>query len=104
MIDIANIPFGHANAIPRPEDRKTDRALRRKIEKANKNGDCIIDTGFGYFRPDPRDEVDVHEFYLYISQNNSKAREILGKNGILVKTFERWLRNGIPVNNTRAAG
>ena len=52
------ISDGHRNAIKRPWDKVTDRSLRAMIEKANRNGDCIINVGDGIFRPIPGDTVD----------------------------------------------
>lgn len=42
------ISDGHKNAMQRPADPNVDRALRRMIEKANCDGDCIVNTGKGY--------------------------------------------------------
>lgn len=56
------IGTGAAYALRRPKGRKLDRELRCLISEANKNGDCIINTGFGYFRPGPDDEEDLKHY------------------------------------------
>ena len=48
------ITYGHRNAVKRPnkllvDHEKIDRELRKLIEKANHNGDCIINVGNGYY-------------------------------------------------------
>lgn len=45
MIQIKNIPYGHENAVQRPSNPIEDRRLRSKIEKANRDADCIINVG-----------------------------------------------------------
>ena len=59
------IPDGHKNAIQRPWNRVVDRCLRGMIEKANNNGDCIINVGNGIYRPIPGDPVDEKELDEY---------------------------------------
>lgn len=46
------IGTGKEQAVGRPADPYLDRALRRLIEKANREGDCIISGKRGYYRPD----------------------------------------------------
>ena len=54
----SRISDGHGNAIQRPWNRVVDRCLRKMIERANNNGDCIINVGNGIYRPIPGDPVD----------------------------------------------
>lgn len=54
---------GHRNAIQRPADPSVDRIFRNMVEKANCNGDCIINVGKGVFRPIPGDPVDEAAFH-----------------------------------------
>lgn len=58
-MDLERIPVGHRNAMSRPSNPNDDRRLREQIEKANNNGDCIINVGDGYYRPDPNDIEDA---------------------------------------------
>lgn len=104
MIDIANIPYGRANAIPRPANSAEDRILRRAIEDANNNGDCIINTGTGYFRPDPNNKVDAHEFDVYMAKELHRARAIQKKRLSMKMTFERWREYGVLTNYTGTTG
>lgn len=67
------IPDGHRNAIQRPAEPSVDRVFRSMVEKANCNGDCIINVGKGVFRPIPGDPVDEARFMsislkIYIEQ------------------------------------
>lgn len=55
---INDIPYGHEKPLQRPVNTYEDRALRRSIETANNNGDCIINVGAGYYRPVPGDRID----------------------------------------------
>lgn len=48
------IPDGHKNAIQRPWNRSVDRNLRSMIERANNNGDCIINVGRGHLQAGSR--------------------------------------------------
>lgn len=67
---------GHRNAIQRPADPSVDRIFRNMIEKANCNGDCIINVGKGVFRPIPSDPVDEAAFHEYIAKDLHRARAI----------------------------
>lgn len=95
------IPDGHKNAIQRPWDRNIDRAFRRLIEKANNNGDCIINVGEGVYRPIPGDPVDEKELKEYLNQELHRARAIQFKRLCMIKTFEGWRRNAIYANCAR---
>lgn len=64
---------GHRNAIQRPADPSVDRIFRNMIEKANCNGDCIINVGKGVFRPIPSDPVDEAAFHEYIAKDLHRA-------------------------------
>lgn len=52
-----DIPYGHRKPLQRPANPREDRALRRSIEVANNQGDCVINVGAGYYRPVPGDTV-----------------------------------------------
>lgn len=66
------IGTGAGHAIRRPGDAKTDRALRRLIAEANKQGDCIINNGEGYYRAGAEDRA---EFELYLQKEMHRIRE-----------------------------
>ena len=82
------IPDGHKNAIQRPWNRVVDRCLRKMIEKANNNGDCIINVGNGIYRPIPGDPVDEKELNEYLAKELHRARAIQLKRLCMKKTFE----------------
>lgn len=82
------IPTGHRDPLPRPDDPILDRQLRKAIEIANKTGDCIINVGEGYYRPDVNDIVDLKELHEYINKERARASEIRTK----VFTLSMWLR------------
>jgi hypothetical protein len=67
------IGTGAAYALKRPKG-KVDRILRRLISEANKTGDCIINTGFGYYRPGPDDEDDLKQ-YLWMELHRAEVIE-----------------------------
>ena len=50
--------------------------FRKLVAEANKNGDCIINTGQGYYRPGPDDEDEL-KHYLY--RELHRADEITDK-------------------------
>lgn len=87
----------------RPSNKIKDRWLRKKIEIANNNGDCIINVGNGYYRPVPGDAIDEMELKEYLAGELSRARSILKKRLSMKMTFERWREVGILTNNTRKA-
>lgn len=77
---------GIGHAVSRPKDPKVDRRLRQLVAEANKTGDCIINMGFGYYRPGDDDCVEFEE---YIAQERSRAREILRKCRSMEQTYDR---------------
>lgn len=89
------IPDGHRNAMPRPTDKGVDRMLRKMIENANKNGDCIINTGNGYYRPIPQDPTDEAEWNAYLAKELSRARSVLLKREKMKKAYKKRIENGI---------
>lgn len=84
------IPDGHRNAIQRPWNRVVDRSLRKMIERANNNGDCIINVGNGIYRPIPGDPVDEKELNQYLGKELHRARSIQIKRLSMKQTFESW--------------
>lgn len=88
----SRIPDGSRNAISRPTNRSVDRGLRRMIEHANQNGDCIINIGGGIFRPIPGCEEDEMALKEYMAKELHRARAIQFKRLIMIKTFESWRR------------
>ena len=84
-----NIPTGHKNAVKRIGD---DRKFRQEIEEANRNGDCIINVGDGYYRVDPNDPIDCAEFEEYCNKELSRARAIQFKRLMMKKSFEVMAR------------
>ena len=70
------IPTGSHNALKRPKNLNTDRALRRLIEEANNSGDIIINNGKGYFRPDLNNPYDRLEYQTYINSKKSRIRSL----------------------------
>lgn len=67
------IQTGRENAL-RVDNSFTD--FRSLVAEANKNGDCIINTGCGYYRPGPDDEDEL-KHYLY--RELHRANEITDK-------------------------
>lgn len=86
---------GHRNPLPRPNDAVTDRTLRKMVEDANRHGDCIINSGNGYYRPDPTDEVDSFEFNIYLAQELKRARSIQTKRLAMKQAFEKEKESGL---------
>lgn len=80
------IETGADMALRRPSDQKTDRQLRRLIQDANMNGDCIINDGSGYFRPGEDDDVAFED---YCAAERHRAREILRKISRMERVFDR---------------
>ena len=97
------IPNGHANPLRRPSDSYTDRALRRMVEEANNNGDCIINVGSGYYRPLPSDAVDEKELKEYLVTELSRARNILKKRLAMKIAFEKRREFEVFTDHTREA-
>lgn len=100
MKTINDVPCGHKNKLQRPADQYEDRVLRKQIEKANNEGDCIINVGTGYYRPVPGDTVDEKEFNEYLAKELSRARAIQRKRLSMKMAFERWRESGILTGNT----
>lgn len=69
------------------------------INKANNNGDCIINVGEGIFRPIPGDPVDEAAFHKYTAQDLHRAREIQLKRLCMIQTFERWRKCAASVDH-----
>ena len=80
------IPTGSEHALRRPADSRADRQLRRLIQDANMNGDCIINDGSGYFRPGEDDDVAFED---YCAAERHRAREILRKISRMERVFDR---------------
>lgn len=57
----------HALKVP---NRNTD--FRELVAEANRNGDCIINNGEGYYRPGPDDEKELDR-YLFRELRRAKA-------------------------------
>lgn len=70
---------GHRHAVKRPLDQRIDRVLRKLIEVANHNGDCIISGFSGYYRPIPSDPVDNIEYKAYMTGEESRAKSLREK-------------------------
>ena len=103
MIQIENIPYGHENAVQRPANPLEDRKLRKEIERANRNGDCVINVGHGIYRPVPGGPIDEAELREYLAKDLSRARNVLYKRKKMSKTFERWREVGVLIGNTHEA-
>lgn len=88
----SRIPDGSRNAIKRPSNRTIDRSFRNMIERANQNGDCIINVGGGVFRPIPGCAEDEMAFREYMAKELHRARAIQFKRLVMIKTFESWRR------------
>lgn len=75
--------------VKRPTDPLVDRAFRRLIENANRNGDCIIpsSSGDGYYRLDAEREIDEYAFRAYKAKELAKARAIIDKLDMMEKSF-----------------
>ena len=80
------IGTGAYYAVRRPKDAVVDRQLRRLIAEANKNDDCIINDGSGYFRPGEEDEA---AFEAYMNAEWHKINESRKKLKRMRETFER---------------
>lgn len=97
------IPDGHRNAMRRPWDKNTDRKFRRMVEKANNNGDCIINVGEGIYRPVPGDPVDEAELNKYLAKELHRARAIQKKRLCMKQTFEGWRNSAVYADYKRQA-
>lgn len=68
------IPYGSSRPLIVANNNIT---FRKLVAEANKNGDCIINVGSGYYRPIPgEDDEDVD---YYFARELHRAREILYK-------------------------
>lgn len=85
----AQIKTGHANALKRPDNARIDRALRKKIEFANLNGDLIISGDKGYYRPDFEQPFDVLEYNGYIQKEKERLMSIENKLKAMTETATR---------------
>lgn len=87
------ISDGHNHTIRRPNINSdsgqcVDRILRRMVEFANQNGDCIINVGNGYYRPIPGDPVDEMELKEYLAKDHSRTNTIQLKIACMCEAFE----------------
>lgn len=98
------IGHGKSEMIKRPSDPVVDRDLRKIINTANKNGDCVINAGVGYYRPRPWKAEEEKEFMEYIWKELGRGRDILYKRLKMQETFEKWREYGILHNNPRETG
>lgn len=99
-----DIPYGHKEPLQRPSNPYEDRVLRRSIENANRNGDCIINVGSGYYRPVPGDPVDEKELDEYLAKELHRARAIQRKRLDMKMNFERRREVGVLVGNSGETG
>ena len=89
------ITSGAGNAVGRPavidkNNSTIDRALRELVEKANRNGDCIINAGDGYFRPIPGNTLDEYYFHEYIVKEKSRIKELNKQISTMETTYDMW--------------
>lgn len=77
---------GVGHAVSRPKDPAVDRRLRQLVSEANSTGDCIINMGFGYYRPGDDDCVEFEE---YVAKERHRAREILRKVNRMQQVYDR---------------
>lgn len=70
------IPTGGENPLY-VENRNT--GFRNLVREANLNGDVIINTGNGYYRPDLGNEADKADYEHYIAREISRAKELFAK-------------------------
>ena len=80
------IGTGAAYAVKRPKNARVDRQLRKLISDANMSGDCVINSGNGYFRPGEDDDIAAEE---YFAKERHRAREILRKVRRMEEEFNR---------------
>lgn len=78
----------------RPASPVVDRQLRKMIERENCNGDCIINVGYGIFRPIPGDPEDERALKEYLGTELSRARASLFKRRCMKQTFKSWKMAG----------
>ena len=81
------IGTGPGRAVSRPKDAKVDREFRRLIAEANASGeDCIINAGYGYYRPGEDDDFEAE---MYFASERSRAKEILRKVSRMQQVYDR---------------
>ena len=73
--------------IKRPSNPSIERAFRLKVEEANRNGDCIINDGAGYYRPKRGDGFDEHCFEIYKAKELARAKAIRDKIASMDRAF-----------------
>lgn len=93
------ITYGHRNAVKRPnkllvDHEKIDRELRKLIEKANHNGDCIINVGNGYYRPVKSDLIDDFEYKQYKKIGISVREKSELKEQSMDTAYNNWDKEG----------
>nr|DAH68576.1 MAG TPA: hypothetical protein [Caudoviricetes sp.] len=93
------ITYGHRNAVKRPnkllvDHEKIDRELRKLIEKANHNGDCIINVGNGYYRPVKSDLIDDFEYKQYKKIGISVREKSELKERSMDTAYNNWDKEG----------
>lgn len=93
------ITYGHRNAVKRPnkllvDHKKIDRELRKLIEKANHNGDCIINVGNGYYRPVKSDLIDDFEYKQYKKIGISVREKSELKEQSMDTAYNNWDKEG----------
>ena len=101
---IDQIPYGHENAVRRPQNASEDRKLREDIEMANQTGDCIINVGEGYYRPIPGDSIDDKELNEYLAKERSRKRSIRKKRHAMMAAYSRREQDGICIEDTGETG
>ena len=94
------ITSGAGSAVGRPDvidksNSTIDRTLRELVEKANRNGDCIINAGEGYFRTIPGNVVDEYYFHEYMAKEKSRLKELDKKIGAMETTYEMWKKEAM---------
>lgn len=94
------ITSGAGNAVGRPavidkNNSTIDRALRELVEQANRNGDCIINAGDGYFRPIPGNTIDEYYFHEYLVKEKSRVKELEKKISTMETTYEMWKKEAM---------
>lgn len=100
MKTLNDIPYGHEHPLQRPANPYEDRVLRKNIEYANNNGDCVINVGAGYYKPVPGDAVDEKELNEYLAQELHRARAIQAKRLAMKMAFERRRESGVLIGDT----
>ena len=94
------ITSGDGSAVGRPDvidksNSTIDRTLRELVEKANRNGDCIINAGDGYFRPIPGNTLDEYYFHEYIVKEKSRIKELNKKISTMETTYDMWKKEAM---------